>query len=65
MQGDTGVSTNPLENFNLKLKSKISTQKSAFKKPKAFEEDAICLYTSNVAKFAMKIIKCRKLRQKP
>ena len=56
-----GVTTNPLENINLKLKSKIGhgylTQKSAFKKLKAFEEDEICLYTSNVAHNKMPIIK--------
>ena len=48
--GDMGVTTNPLENINLKLKSKMGhgylTQKSAFKKLKIFEEDEICFYTS-------------------
>ena len=46
--GDMGITTNPLENINLKLKSKMGhgylTQKSAFKKLKAFQEDEICLY---------------------
>ena len=44
-----GITTNPLENINLKLKSKMGhgylTQKSAFRKLKDFEEDEICLYT--------------------
>ena len=48
-----GIATNPLENINSKLKSKMDrgylTQKSAFKKLKIFEEDEICFYTSPVA----------------
>ena len=67
MSGDMGVTTNPLENINLKLKSKMGhgylTQKSAFKKLKAFEEDEICLYTSNVAQNKMPKIKAKTLRR--
>ena len=62
-----GITTNPLENINLKLKSKMGhgylTQKSAFKKLKAFEEDEICLYTSNVAQNKMPKIKAKTLRR--
>ena len=62
-----GVTTNPLENINLKLKSKMGhgylTQKSAFKKLKAFQEDEICLYTSNVAQNKMPKIKAKTLRR--
>ena len=51
--GDMGIATDPLENINPKLKSKMDrgylTQKSAFKKLKIFEEDEICFYTSPVA----------------
>ena len=61
------ITTNPLENINLKLKSKMGhgylTQKSAFKKLKAFEEDEICLYTSNVAQNKMPKIKAKTLRR--
>ena len=39
------------------------TQKSAFKKLKAFEEDEICLYTSNVAQNKMPKIKAKTLRR--
>ena len=45
--GDMGVTTNPLENINLKLKSKMGhgylTQKSVFRKLKHFEEEEISL----------------------
>ena len=41
------------------------TQKSAFKKLKAFEEDEICLYTSNVAQNKMPKIKAKTLRRDP
>ncbi len=62
-----GVTTNPLEKINLKLKSKMGhgylTQKSTFKKLKAFEEDEICLYTSNVAQNKMPKIKAKTLRR--
>ena len=62
-----GVTTNPLENINLKLKSKMGhgylTQKSAFRKLKGFEEDEICLYTSNVAQNKMPKIKAKTLRR--
>ena len=62
-----GITTNPLENINLKLKSKMGhgylTQKSAFKKLKAFQEDEICLYTSNVAHNKMPKIKAKTLRR--
>ena len=65
--GDMGITTNPLENINLKLKSKMGhgylTQKSAFKKLKAFQEDEICLYTSNVAHNKMPKIKAKTLRR--
>ena len=65
--GDMGITTNPLENINLKLKSKMGhgylTQKSAFKKLKAFEEDEKCLYTSNVAQNKMPKIKAKTLRR--
>ena len=37
------------------------TQKSAFKKLKAFEEDEICLYTSNEAQNKMPKIKAKTL----
>ena len=39
------------------------TQKSAFKMLKAFEEDEICLYTSNVANNKMPKIKAKTLRR--
>ena len=63
--GDMGA--NPLENINLKLKSKMGhgylTQKSAFRKLKDFEENEICLYTSNVAQNKMPKIKAKSLRR--
>ena len=40
------------------------TQKSAFKKLKAFQEDEICLYTSNFAHNKMPKIKAKTLREK-
>ena len=65
--GDLGVTTNPLENINLKLKSKMGhgylTQKSAFKKLKSFQEDEICLYTSHVSQNKMPKIKAKTLRR--
>ena len=65
--GDIGITTNPLENINLKLKSKMGhgylTQKSAFKKLKVFEEEEICLYTSHVAHNKMPKIKAKTLRR--
>ena len=42
-----GIATNPLENINPKLKSKMD--RGYFKKMKIFEEDEICFYTSPVA----------------
>lgn len=65
--GDMGVTTNPLENINLKLKSKMGhgylTQKSALRKLKDFEVNEICLYTSNVAQNKMPKIKTKTLRR--
>ena len=64
---DLAVTTNSLENLNLKLKRHLGhgflSSKNALRKLKSFQEDQISLYTTNIVHNKMNKIKPKTLRR--